>query len=225
MNNKIMQATIVLSISAIVAFAFPSAYAVTYHTSWVWSSSHSEELDSGSIPFAFVTSEINNVSKASGTTGANLQSDMESAVDAWDSGTDVQMHRDDTTTSYFDNEVGAVNLGLGVAANTSLLQHWDWGYHDHLLRATIDFNNDSGDVTWDHNGDDASTNPDTLRMYTTMLHELGHGIGLCGTYVGDNQDAGDCTTVTTTDSAMRSYPWGTTRSITSGDQTEINSRY
>ncbi|MEE9573092.1 MAG: hypothetical protein V3W20_08605 [Candidatus Neomarinimicrobiota bacterium] len=225
-NKSIIQTTIVLAISAIVAFAIPSAFAdPTYHTGNVWSTDHSEELDNGSIPFAFVTSEIDNLPKATGTTASDLKSDMESAIDAWDSNTDVQMHRDDTTTSYYDNRIGTADLVPGKAAHASILKHWDWGYHGHLLRVTIDFNHDTGDFAWDHDGDSGAAHPDQVRIYNTMLHELGHAIGLCGTYSGDNQSSGNCTTVTTTDSAMSSYPWGNVRSITTSDQTEINSKY
>lgn len=216
--------TMMLAITALAAFAItPSAFATDYHSGNIWSSStHTEELSSGKVPMAFMTSELSsNLVLETGTTINDIYTGMGNAIIDLDTLTDAYIKRKDTTTFYHDNEVGTADLVSGTIAKAYPSEHW-WPFGDnHLTRVAIDLNHD--DYDWDNGDDDSATS--TINVYTLMMHELGHVLGLCDTYSGGNTSWDDCHGYTTTDSMMDSYDYGETTVLSNKDKTELNREY
>ena len=216
---------LVISVIAISAFGTSAAFATDYHKGWIWDETHHpEEFQDGSVPVYFDTNDLSsNLELATGTTINQIYTQIENAVDAWDDETDFDVHRNDTSTYYHDNRIGSTDLGPNVLGTAYTMRHgffWD----DHIVKVTIDFNDDGNDFQWDHDGDSSTTTPPTIRIYNVALHELGHLNGLCDTYPpGGTQ--GDCHGHTTTASVMYAYTYGVIETITSNDETEVNREY
>ncbi len=220
-NKKQLVPIVALSSVAVgIMGVVPNADA-DYHKGWIWdSTNHSAEFDNGKVPIAFDTSELSsNLVLESGTTINQIYTDMENAVDEWDTQTDFPTKRKDTTTFYHDNVVGTADLAAGTLGSAATSKHF-LGFDDHITRVTIDFNHD--DFEWDHNGDDSGTS--TARIYNVMLHEMGHVNGLCDTYVPAGT-LGDCHGHVVSTTVMDSYQYGVVETITTGDQTEVNGQY
>lgn len=226
-NNNFVKVLplVALSVAMIGVMNIPSAFATDYHKGWTWDeTNHSNEFDNGSVPVYFDTSDLSsNLDLASGTTINDIYTQIENAVDDWDAETDFSVHRDDTSTFYFDNRIGSTDLGANTLGQAWTLRHGIF-LDDHIVQVTIDFNDDGNDYQWDHNGDTTSTNPDTARIYNVALHELGHLNGLCDTY-GTPAQTGDCHGYTTSGSVMYSYIFGVIETITSIDETQVNGQY
>lgn len=202
-----------------------------YHKGQIWdNSTHSNEFYNDKIPIAFDTSDLSSdLPLASGTSISQIYTELEDAIDEWDTETEFYVERYDTTSSYYDNVVRAEDLSQTVYARASSEYHYDWswppGYDGHILKVSIDFNGDENDWEWDHDGDSTTTDPAQIRIYNIMLHEMGHVNGLCDTYSPGAGTAFDCHGHEVSTSVMDRYQHNVIETITTDDKSEVNGQY